>query len=471
MNDGNERSQEQGADISGRIASLVADARFEHLSERDIDVAKKCILDTFGVILAASTLGEGCKPFVQLAKAGGGIEESSILGFGGKVPAPMAAFANGSLAHALDFEESHDGAYVHASACTVPAAFAVAESLGGVSGKDLILAVAIGNDLTARLGMALTENMIEYGWYMPPVLGSYGATASAGKLLGLTREQMLDAFSLNLCQSTCSAEITQNPQSVIRSVRDAFAAKSAVVSALLAKSGVSGFRQPFEGKRGFFQSFARGNYNPEPLTKELGRRFEGTGTSFKPWPSCRATHPYIENVFRLMKEHSLRPEEITSIHLEVSPVFRMLCEPLEGKLNPTTAIDAKFSIPFVVASAAVHGKVELANFTSEELRNPAVLAMARKVSYTVDEKRSLKEAICSRVDIHARGEIYSAEVDIPYGDPRKPLTDEQLLAKFYDCARYAAEPIARDRQEQLADLLLHLEQMEDIRDISRCLAP
>lgn len=461
---------EQAPDVSKAIASYAANIRYEHLSALDIDVAKKCLLDTIGVILAASTLGEGCGPFVQLAQAGGGKEESTIFGYGKRVPAPMAAFANGSMAHAMDFEESHDGAYVHASASTVPAAFAVAESLGGISGKELITAIAVGNDLVARLGMALQESLIDYGWYMPPVFGSYGATAAAGKLLNLTEEQMLDAFSLNLCQSTCSAEITQNPQSVIRSVRDAFAAKSGVVSAMLAQSGVSGFKQPFEGKRGFFHSFARGKYRPEVLIEDLGKVLAGTQTSFKPWPSCRATHPYIENIFQLMGENNVRPEEITAIRLEVSPVFQMLCEPLEGKLNPTTAIDAKFSIPYVVASAAVHGKVELANFTPEQLRNPDVLAMARKVSYTVDQNRSLKEAICSYVEIHARGEVFSGTIDIPYGDPRRPLSDEQLLAKFMDCARYAAEPIDPDRLTKLANLLLHLEEVEDIREISECFA-
>jgi len=352
----------------------------------------------------------------------------------------------------------------------VPAAFAVAESLGA-GGRELITAVAVGNDLTARLGMAVEANLIEYGWYMPPFFGSFGAAAAAGKLLGLGEEELLDAFSLNLCQSTCSAEITENPQSVIRSVRDAFSARAGTVSALLAKSGVRGFRQPFEGKRGFYHAFTRGNWRPEPILNDLGRVFEGTRTSFKPWPSCRATHPYIENVFRLMREHAIRPEDVDEIHVEVSPVFRMLCEPPEGKRNPTTAIDAKFSIPFVVATAVVRGRVDLASFSPEALRDPDVLAMARKVRWTVDEKRTLKEAVCSRVDIRARGEIVSGMVDIPYGDPERPLSDEELVAKFRDCARYAAVPLESGRLERLVELLLRLEEGDDVREIGLCLAP
>ena len=451
------------------LAKHIADTNFDDLPGNATDAAKKSFLDAVGVTLAAGTLGEGCKAFVDLAVAAGGKKESTVLGFGVKVPAFMAAFANGSMAHALDFEDAHDRAPVHPNAATIPAALAVAESIGNVSGREFATAIVLGCDLVCRLGLALNENPLEDGWYIPPILGAFGATAAACKLLDLTAEQIVDAFSLTLCQATCSAELTHSPHSVVRSIRDAFSAKAGVLSALLAKQGVAGFRQPIEGKAGLYSLYARGNYDPMMLTNELGRIFEGANVSFKPWPSCRGTHSYIDAVLQIKDAYNLKPGDVEAIKVVVSPVNIMLCEPLEGKQNPVTAIDAKFSLPFVVATALLYGRVTLDHFTPQALAEQDVLEVARKVTYEVDTGLSLKEAVRGFLQIDTRNETLSKRVDFPYGHPRNPISQEALVSKFMDCAKHSARRISKRKLNEIVGLILNLEQVENICVIAEAL--
>ena len=157
------------------LAKHIADTDYDDIPNHVVDITKKSFLDGLGVILAASSLGEGCKQFVNLAIAEGGKEESTIIGFDAKVSTCMAAFANGSMSHAIDFEDTHDGASVHPNAAAIPAALAVAESIGNVNGKEFIAALALGSDIVCRLGLAKKEDPIKYGWYMPPILGAFGA--------------------------------------------------------------------------------------------------------------------------------------------------------------------------------------------------------------------------------------------------------------------------------------------------------
>lgn len=451
------------------LARNIADIRYEDIPGLAIDAAKRSFLDALGVTLAASTLGDGCRAFVDLAMAEGGVQESTILGFGAKAPAVMAAFANGSMAHALDFEDVHDGAPVHPNAATIPAALAVAESIGGVSGRRFLTAIVLGCDLTCRLGLALKENPLESGWYIPPIIGAFGAAAAACKLLGLRSDRIVDAFSLTLCQATCSAELTVSPRSVIRSVRDAFSAKAGVLSALLAQRGVTGFDRPIEGEAGLFSLYSRGNYDPMLLINELGQSFEGANVSIKPWPSCRGTHAYIEAVLHILSESSLIPSKVVRINVVVSPVNKMLCEPRESRKSPATAIDAKFSIPFVLATALLHGGVNLRHFTPRALADREVLEMARKVNYEVDAGLALKGAVRGSVEIVTTDATLSRSVDLPYGHPQNPVSQEALVAKFMDCAKHAVRRTPKERLTEIVELIWNLEEVEDIREITEAL--
>jgi len=451
------------------LARNIVDIHYDDIPRSVLDITKKSILDALGVTLAASSLGEGCKQFIDLAIAQGGKRESTIIGFGAKVPAPLAAFANGSMAHSLDFEDAHDAALVHPNAATLPAALAVAESLGNVTGKEFLTAVVLGSDLVCRLGLALNEDLLKYGWYMPPILGAFGATAAASKLLRLNERQILDAFSLTLCQATCSAELTHSTHSIIRSIRDAFSAQAGVLSALLARKGVAGFDQPIEGKAGLFSMYARGNYDPAKLVDNLGKTFEGGNVSFKPWPSCRGTHSYIDALLQVVDKHDLKPDDVEVIKVIVSPVNKMLCHPPEIKRNPATAIDAKFSLPFVLAVALTRRRVSLDDFAPQELRNRDVLAVAQRVCCDVDASLDTKGASQGALQLSTTLGAITRKMQLAYGHPQNPISQEALVAKFLDCAGHSARRIPRERLDELIRSILSVEELENVAQIVEAL--
>jgi 2-methylcitrate dehydratase PrpD len=447
------------------LAKHIGDIDYYDIPGSVTDITKRSFLDGLATILAGGGLGEGCKQFVNLAIAGGGKEESTIIGFNAKVPVCMAAFANGSMAHALDFEDTHDLADVHPNAATIPAALAAAESVGNVSGKEFITALTLGSDIVCRLGLALKEDLLKYGWYMPPILGAFGAATAAAKLLNLSQEQIVNAFSLTLCQATCSAELIHSPRSIVRAIRDAFSAKAGVLSAQLAQRGITGFEQPIEGKAGLFRLYAKENYDLTVLTNGLGKIFEGANVSFKPWPSCRGSHSFIEATLQIMEIHDLKTDAIEEIRLTVSPapIDRMLYEPLERKQSPTTAIDAKFSIPFAVAVAVVYRGVTLNHFMPRGLKDPTVLEVARKVSYEVDSKL---EATQGFIGIKAGHKVISSQIpEFAYGHPTKPMSWEALVAKFIDCAAYSAKQIPRGNLNKLIELISHLENVKSMEEV------
>lgn len=451
---------------SAMLAKYVANTVYEDLPGKAVEMTKMSLLDALGVTLAAGGLCQECRAFVEIALESGGKKESTILGFGDRVPAHMAAFANGAMAHALDFEDAHDLALVHPNAASVPAALATAESIGKVNGKDLITALAVGCDVVCRLGLALDVNPGEYGWYIPPILGSFGAAAAVGKLLSLDETQILDAFSLTLCQSTCSAELRYSPRCDIRAVRDAFAAQAGVLSAKLARKGVKGFDHPFEGKAGLFSLYANGRYDGLRLIEDLGTKFEGANVSFKPWPACRGTHTYIEAALQILKEHAPDPDDIADVRVIVSSFNRMLCEPEDVKKAPRTAIDAKFSIPFTVATALYHGEVGLGHFTPERLKDENVLQLAQKIRYELDPALSLREATRGFLEIRTKSNrTYAKRIDQAYGHPDNPVSREAVVAKFMACAHQARKKIPEDSLKEAVERILALEEIKDVRQI------
>ena len=233
-------------------------------------------------MLAASTLEPACREMVEPAKESGGAEESTMIGFGGKVPCWMATFANGSMCHAMDYDDFHEAAGTHPTAASLPAALAMSERTGALSGKGLIVAVCVGNDLASRLGLALTQTFAEDGWQRPCVFGVFGAATAAGKILELNKDQMVGALAIAFTQASGTMEAAYGSGTNIRAIRDAFIAKTGILSALMARRGITGFTSCFEGRAGLFPVYFRTNYRRERVLANLGESFEGVNVSFKP---------------------------------------------------------------------------------------------------------------------------------------------------------------------------------------------
>ncbi len=447
---------------SDALCRYIAETPSSALSAKTRHAACRAVLDATGVMLAASGLSPDAAPFIDLAKTSGA-GPCSILGSGAKASAPMAAFANGALSHTLDFEDAFDPAPCHPNAAAVPAAIALAQMLRPINGTEFMTAIAIGCDLVCRMGLSLRQTMEESGWYPPPILGAFGAPAAAGRLARLTSDQTRDALSLTLCQATAPGEIKHSERSVIRAVREAFPAQAAVVSALLARSGVAGFETPIEGEGGFFRLYADNHYDPAAFRVGLGEHFHIDALSFKPWPACRGTHAYIELALEARSQPGFDWRAIQEITLATGSVQRMLIEPLARKRAPTTAIDAKFSLPFTVSLALVRGGVTLDDFDGAARADLDIRQLAARIIARERPDWGRSQASASGLTIAFRGgRLFEGELAEALGAPERPLSSEGLVEKFIACAGRAARPLEPKAAKRLAGRLLELDAEPDV---------
>ena len=456
------------ADISNAFADLVADARYEDLSAGAIDAAKKSILDTLGVILAASGVEPRVRAVVNLVQETGGRPESSVLGLGGRVPAAQAAFANGAMAHCLDFDDRTPWG-AHADSSAVPAAFALAERMGGVSGRQMILAIALGQDMFIRLRCNVGWRQ---DWNLSPVVGVFSATMAASRILGLSREQTAHALGIASMQSSGTMETIFAVGSDLRGMYAGFTAKGAVTAAMLAERGITGINSLFEGKAGIFNTYFGGQYDREKMLENLGKEFTGATMLYKPWPAVGISHTYIHATLELMKEHRLNASDIEEIRVWVGAFQQRMCHPLEERRAPVTPVDAKFSLPFCVALAASRGRVGISDFTAAALKDPQVLALAGKVVPVEDASFDwTTKSPEARVAIVTRGgrTLERLGDNVP-GSPEAPLGWDAIAEKFGDCASVAAVPLSADRIRKAQEMARNLEAHDDATALIRVLA-
>jgi 2-methylcitrate dehydratase PrpD len=456
------------ADLSHDFAAMVANTQYADLPPSAVEGAKKSILDTIGVILAASGVEPAVRGVVDLVRETGGSQESSVLGFGGRAPALMAAFANGAMAHCLDFDD-HAPEGHHPSSSIVPAAFAVAERAGGVSGRHMIAAVAAGQDMFLRLRRNVESRQ---DWHITTVLGVFSAAAAASHVLRLNSASTVDALGIAGMQSCGTLELAYGVGSDLRGLYAGFTSKGAVLAALMAQKGISGVKSMFEGKAGIFNVYFGGIYDREKMLESLGTEYSGGDIQYKPWPSCGVSHGFIHSTIELMKEHKLAMSDIAELRVHVGDFQNQMCQPIEARRAPQTSADAKFSVPFCVAVAATRGAVKVSDFFGASLRDPQVLAAAQKVVPVLDTSFDWKGKIPKgRLDIVTRdGRTLSRVSEKVPGDTDCPMTWDYIFDKFRDSAALAANAPSADKIRKAQEMVRHLEALDDATEVLRVLA-
>lgn len=448
--------------LTETIARHIAGASPGRMPASALEAAKRVFLDATGVMLGASGMADEARPFVDLARSCGA-GRATILGTPYTAPPAAAALANGAFAHALDFEDAFELSPGHPNASLVPALLALAQTEGAIDGNTFLTALAVGCDFACRLALALDQPMERGGWYPPPILAGFGAVAGSANLLGLDAKGVRDALSLMLCQVTMPGEIKYSAGTQIRAVREAFPAQAAVQSCLLARAGVSGFEQPIEGRAAFYALYADSKYDPGRLTDALGQKYWIEELTFKPWPSCRGTHAFIEMALALQGEHGFAASDLADISAGIDDVHTMLFEPEDARRKPSSAIEAKFSIPFCLALALVRGRVTLDDFGDDDLSDPEIRAMAARIRPVQGEERTWQAGRGGALSLRINsGELLEARVNHALGCPEKPLADGQLQEKFVMCAGKAAVPLGEAEASRLASRIMALEDCEDV---------
>ncbi len=455
-------------DVVFPLADNIVNAKYEGLPPEVIDLTKKDILDVLGTATAGSA-APGAEEVGGLIKQWGGRKESTVIAFDCMVPSANAALVNATMGHALDYDDTHDRAILHAAVSVVPASFAIAQRKGKVNGKEFITAVALGIDLMCRMGVASKITLQESGWVYTSIYGYFGATAAAGKILGLSKEQLVNAFGIAYSQTAGSFQTIADAV-LTKRMQPGFAAKAGVLSALLAERGITGAQNRLEGQWGIFNVYLRGKYDPIALTSGLGKVFEVANISFKPYPTCRYDHASIDATLALVHEHDIKPEDVAEINISIGENTRAQFETLERKRRPQTIPDAQFNIPYTVATAVAKRKVSISDFTLEALRDPRVLAIAQKVNPRVLPELTRREIEPVIVEIKTKaGNRYSKRVDYPKGDPRNPMTAEELADKFRDCASHGRKRISKPVIERAIQLVGKLEDLDDVGQVIRSL--
>ncbi|MBQ6601882.1 MAG: MmgE/PrpD family protein [Eubacterium sp.] len=451
--------------ISKELCRFIAELKYEDIPEEVIETQKLSVLDAVGITMGANTLGDGCAQMVQLCEelAAGGKEEATVIGFSKKLPMIAAAMANGAMAHSLDFGDTQMEAGVHSNASSFPAVLALAEKLGNIDGKTFLTALVAGSEAACRIALAVNVELIQYGFYPPTIYSSYGAAAACCRLLGLTPEQTENALAFNLCQTTCSAEITSSSTTVVRSVREAFAVRNALTAALMAQKNLAGFDAPLEGKAGLFASFARGEASPERITEDLGSRWYSGSLYFKLWPSCAGTHPDIRALSAVMKENRLSADDIEEVRVTVSQRNSMLIEPEEVRKAPENAIIAKFSVPFACSVMAVKGAVGLSDFMGEALKDKAVLDFCRKFTCSVNEGWGPEAALTTEMTVITKDgrSFYNRQAhEDAYA---VPADYEEVRSKMEANAAFAKQKKTEEELGMICETVRTLEKCTDIR--------
>ncbi|MEU5882479.1 MmgE/PrpD family protein [Spirillospora sp. NPDC047279] len=427
------------------------------------------ILDVIGNALAGRAEGGPGTAVLEAVRGWAGTPQAGIFGEAGRLPSPSAALVNGTLAHALDFDDTHLPSVLHPSAAVVPAALAAAEETGA-GGAALTGAVAAGIEVCNRLGMASylpeirNSLFFERGQHATSICGTLGAATAAGLLYGLDAEGVASAIGVAASMGAGVIEANRTGGTVKR-VHCGWAAHAGVAAATLARAGVTGPPTVLEGRFGFFRAWLDGRYDAGALLSGLGERWEVTRTVYKPYPSNHFTHPAIDCALAL-RARGLDPADVAEIELGMpAPTLRTVAEPRPEKIRPRTPYHAKFSGPFTVATALLGGGglgVYLDDFTDATLADGARLALAAKVGCREDERASeiFPVAFAAVLRVRTRGGArLEHRVDSSRGGPAHPLSRAELLTKF---GLNAARALAGEQATALSSAVAGISDAPDV---------
>lgn len=451
--------------LTSELAAYLGEATFDRLPAKPIEVAKLLLLDCLGVAVAGA--GEPAARIVASVVAQeGGNSQSTIFGTNLRVPASGASLANGTAAHALDFDDTHHPGFLHPSAVLVPALCALAEERS-LDGRSVITAFLYGLDVMAALGAALNPGHYERGWHATSTIGSVMAAAACGVLLGLEHEQMVAAIGMG---ATEASGIRRNFGTMSKPYHAGMAARNGVIAAKLAQAGLTADTAILEGERGFgdvFQGMA--GWDRNRFLDILNHRFELAveGMAVKQFASCGATHPPIEAILELRRAHNLAPSQVQEIVVVTHPM-------LKGVLiheNPQTGLEGKFSIQHCLAVALVDGLAGLFQFTDAKVHDPAINAVARRVKHLTDPTVGLAGHMSWGSIVTVRmvnGGQFTQAVDVARGKwIGEPLLAIEIEAKFRECVA------AGGLSDQAADLCIEsihsFESQSNIGELMRTL--
>ena len=441
---------------SEQAAQWIASLKFSDLPADVVSSTKLRVLDVIGLALAASVtpLGRSVRDAALTMGAG---DDARILGHGDHVPAMQAALANGTMAQALEYDDTHNETIIHISSPMVATALAVGEATSA-SGEQIIAAVAGGNELTCRIGLVAPQQFHKVGFHPSGVIGTFGTAYTAGKLLGLNVEQLRNAAGIAGSQASgilaCWEDGTQS-----KFLHPGWSALSGIAAALLARAGCTGPAPVFESRFGLFASHVQDkNYNLDfpRMLANLGSTWESRNTSFKPYPTAHVIHSFLDAILYLHRNEGLRAEHVEKIVCPIADyMIPVVCEPVAEKVAPASDSHGRVSLQYSLAEALYRGKLGVDGYSDECLRDPVILALALKISYVVDKDAPGRGQYKGWVIVHTKDGRKLERVE-PYnrGSAENPMSADDVRAKFRENAARALD------EANIEGIIAKVEQLE-----------
>lgn len=396
------------------------------------DTAARAVLDTIGVTIAGAK--EPAAVAVQRVIANAPSHPCAVVGTSMRATPTDAALANGTAAHALDFDDMCFVSLAHPSAPLVAAATAAAE-LANASGTALLDAYVVGFEIEARLGRAMNPRHYQRGWHCTATIGTIGAAAAAARLLGLDAGAADHAIAIAASEAS---GLKENFGTMVKPLHAGLAARNGVLAAQLAQAGLTASAAAVDGPQGFLAAMDSEHPSLAPFAGDLGTRWEilDTGITVKLYPSCAGTHPTLDALLDLRAREGFTADDVESVAIGVDAIVPTIL--LYDR--PSTGLEGKFSMPFCAAAAIVDGFVGVETFDAARIADPRIVAVQARVTMTIDDTldRSAPSLTQARVTVRLKnGKEVSASANGARGYPTRPASDTELDAKFVACARGA----------------------------------
>lgn len=433
-----DHTEATGISLSAGIAQFAARTRAQDMPATVRQRALHHMLDAAGIALASTRFDFAHRTLTAL-RGLGGAGAVPVIGCPATLSPRDAAIVNGVLCHGLDYDDTHIAGVIHPTASVLPATLS-AGIHAGASGAEMVTAFVIGVEVAARLGTVARGGFHQVGFHPTGMIGVFGCTVAAGRLMGLNEAQLAQAQGIALSMASGSLEFLADGAWTKR-MHPGWAAAAGITAAAMAREGFVGATLPYEGRFGLFNAYLGTEADRADLsaaTAGFGETWELMNTAIKPFPACHFTHGCIDAALALHRD-GIDPDDITGVEALVpAEVVKIVCEPAAAKMRPANGYDAQFSIQYLVASTLIRGRFGLPELEDAALSDPAVLALARKVQWREDPDSPFPKAYSGEVVVHlGRGVTLRHREQINRGAADRPLTNAEIVEKFRDNAATA----------------------------------
>jgi 2-methylcitrate dehydratase len=449
--------------ITQKIADYALNLKYEDISPEAIKEVKRFLLDSVGCAYGGSVTKD-VNIFIDYYKEMGGKEEGSIFNSKLKFPNANATLLNALMIRALDYNDIYWEEDPSHPSDIIPAALTPAE-IYGKRGKDLITAIILAYEFEMRMCEIAHPGIRERKWHHA-TLTAFVSPIVAGKIMDLTKEQMVHAIGISGSYHATFGAVTAGHLTMMKNTVDPLATQSGVTAALLAKRGYEGPAHVIDGKEGLAQTIVGGEWELEGLTRDLGKGYRITRCSMKAFPTEALTHSPFSALLKIRREHNIENSNIEEITIKtVARAADILSDPT--KYHPTTRETADHSLPYCLAALVLDGKLTSEQFTDVRINAPDIREMIHRVKVVAEPRyeamfpeKKPAGAIIKTND----GQTFEAEVDYPKGDYREPLSDEELLVKF---DAMVLDKISKEKRDKILDVIWNLEKVENVKDLMK----